>query len=42
LAHTEFWGQDLTKQKGLEAAVASSLEAIQKKGMKQAVQDLVK
>ena len=42
LAHTAFWGQDLTRLAGLEEAVASSLDAIQKKGMKQAIADLVK
>jgi len=42
LAHTEFWGEDLTKLSGLEDAVASALASIQKHGMKQAVRQLVK
>ena len=42
LSNTDFWGQDLTKKPGLEEAVAKALSDIQKKGMKQAITDLVK
>ena len=42
LAHTEFWGQDLSKLAGLEDCVAAHLKNIQEKGMRKAIEDLVK
>ncbi|MFA7168205.1 MAG: tagaturonate reductase [Sphaerochaetaceae bacterium] len=42
LAHAEFWGEDLTALSGLEDAVASAIASIQQKGMRKAIQDLVK
>lgn len=42
LSNVGFWKEDLTKYPGLEAAVAGHLADIQKKGMKQALADIVK
>ncbi|MCR5288833.1 MAG: tagaturonate reductase [Treponema sp.] len=42
LSNEEFWKEDLTKYAGLESAVASHLAAIQSKGMKVALAEVVK
>ena len=42
LSNVDFWKEDLTKYKGLEASVAQNLANIQTKGMKQALADIVK
>lgn len=42
LANTEFWGTDLTKLEGVQAAVTKHLEAIVNLGMKTALQNFVK
>ena len=38
LSHKDFWGEDLTKYKGLEEAVANGIASIQKNGMKKAIE----
>jgi tagaturonate reductase len=41
LAHSAFWGQDISALTGLEDAVTLSLTNIQHNGMKKAIEDLV-
>lgn len=42
LSNTKFFGQDLTKIEGLTEAVSSALEEIRTKGMKVALENIIK